>query len=633
MASEPSCSACLVKSVREMMMPMSDLDETLKTLPKLPGVYLMKGKRAQVLYVGKAKVLANRVRSYFQSGGEVTPKIRALVSQIVAIETIVTGSELEALLLENNLIKRHRPKYNVILRDDKNYPLLRLSLKDDYPRLETVRRIQKDGALYFGPYVSAAGLREMLKLLRRIFPLPNCSIEIDGQLERPCLEFEIKRCLAPCTGYQSQQDYRRMIDQVVLFLRGKDKRLVKDLKALMAKRAEALDFESAARLRDQVVRVERVLQQQRITSSKMEDLDVVALARKNENIDIQILFIRGGMVIGKKDFFLEDVAETSDDALCTAFLQRFYHKEVIIPKTILLPSVLRDKGLLEAWLSERRGEVVKLRRPMRGEGAALIRLAEENAESALSGHLQILAGGEAQLLKLKALLGLKKLPMRIEGYDISNIGGTNAVGSMVVFEAGKAKKADYRHFRIQTVEGSDDFAMMAEVLGRRLKSEKLRPQKLKEETFPDLILIDGGKGQVSSVLAVLDQMNCPHIDLIGLAKERDERGERVYLPGASEPIELAPASSVTHLLMQVRDEAHRFAVSYHRKLRSKTLFETPLQKVEGIGPLRRRALLKHFGSLNLIRQATLEALQTAPRMNMTVAKRLFEDLQKSEDSR
>lgn len=606
---------------------MADLENTLKTLPKRPGVYLMKGKRSQILYVGKAKVLARRVRGYFQSGGETTPKTRSLVSQVVAVETIVTGSELEALILENNLIKRHRPKYNVILRDDKNYPLLRLSVKDDYPRLEKVRRIQKDGALYFGPYVPAGGLQEMLKLLRKIFPLPNCSIEIDGAQDRPCIEFEIKRCLAPCTGNQSQQDYRRMIDQLILFLRGKDKTLVKSLKTLMKKRAAALDFESAARLRDQIVQVERALQQQRITSAKMEDLDVIALARENESIAIQILFIRAGKMIGKKDFFLEGLTETSADALLTAFLQRFYHKEVMIPPSIILPSVLRDKVLLEIWLSERRGEGVKLHTPKRGKGTALIRLAEENAESALMAHLQIPSGGQSQLKKLKDLFGLKRLPSRIEAYDISNMLGTNAVGSMVVFEDGKAKKSDYRHFRIKTIAGADDFAMMAEVLSRRFNPETI---KLSDEALPDLILIDGGKGQLSSVLTALSristQIDLPRIDLIGLAKERNERGERVYLPGKSEPIELAPASPATHLLMQVRDEAHRFAVSYHRKLRSKTFFETPLQRVEGIGPLRRQALLKHFGSLNLIRQATLEALQSAPRMNKTVAKRLFEDL-------
>ncbi len=606
------------------MKNMDKLFKTLEALPKVPGVYLMKGTRDQVLYVGKAKVLAMRVRSYFQSGGELTPKIRSLVSQIAEIETIVTASELEALILENNLIKRHRPKYNVLLRDDKNYPLLRLQVKDDFPRLEIVRRIKKDGALYFGPYVSAGGLRDVVRLLRKIFPIPNCTITIDGKADRHCIEFEIKRCLAPCTGNQSKADYHRMIAQVRMFLEGKDRALINNLKKRMKQDAAALDFESAARLRDQVRQVERIIERQRITSSKMEDHDVIALARQQETADMQILFIRGGMVIGRKDFFLEDVAETSDEELCTAFLQRFYHKDGIIPKKIMMPLDLQERSILESWLSERRGCPVQLLTPKRGLGRGLICLAQENAESALSGHLRIRAGGEAQLILLQEMLQLKRLPRRIEGYDISNIMGTNAVGSMVVFEEGNALKSDYRHFRIKTVEGANDFAMMAEVLKRRM-----RGLKGDEEKIPDLILIDGGKGQLSSVLSVLDNLAVMPLDIIGLAKERDDRGERVYLPGATDPIELPVGSSATHLLMQVRDEAHRFAVSYHRKVRSKAMLATPLQRVEGIGPARRKALLKHFGSLAKIREASLEVLEAAPSMNQQVAKRVFESLRKN----
>ncbi len=602
-----------------------DMSAILSTLPKGPGVYLMKGSRGKILYVGKAKVLANRVRSYFQSGGEATPKIQSLVSQITAIETMVTASELEALILENNLIKRHRPKYNVILRDDKNYPLLRLAVKDDFPRLEIVRRIKKDGALYFGPYVSAGGLRSVVRLLRKIFPIPNCTILIDGKADRHCIEFEIKRCLAPCTGNQSKADYHKMIAQVRMFLEGKDRALVKTLKKTMAARADALDFESAARLRDQVKRVERAMEQQRVTSSKMEDQDVIALARKGTAADVQILFIRGGMVIGRKDFFLEDVAETPDAELCTAFLQRFYHKEGIIPKTIMIPLAVPDRSVLEAWLSERRGAAVHLRTPSRGKGLGLIRLAEENAESGLDGHLKIREGGEAQLAALQELLGLKRLPRRIEGYDISNIMGTSAVGSMVVFENGKAKKANYRHFRIKTIEGSDDFAMMAEVMTRRIEALK----KGGEDQGPDLILIDGGKGQLSSVCTVLEKFGQPPMDVIGLAKERDDRGERVFLPGASEAIDLPLGAPATHLLMQVRDEAHRFAVSYHRKVRSKAMMATPLQEIEGIGPVRRKALLKHFGSLTKIRAATVEDLASAPSMNQSLAQRIFDALQEN----
>ncbi len=583
----------------------------------------MRGQKGGILYIGKAKVLSSRVRSYFHSGREQSPKIRSMVSQVVDIETMVTGSELEALILENNLIKKHRPRYNVVLRDDKNYPLLRLPIGDDFPRLEIVRRIKKDGALYFGPYVPAGGLHEMLRLLRRIFPLPNCSIVIDGTADRACIEFEIKRCLAPCTGNQSKEDYGRMIDQVRLFLEGRDKILVKALRKRMQQRSDNLDYEAAGQIRDQVMKIERALERQRVTSVGMEDRDVIGFSRKETSVDIQVLFIRGGMLVGRKDFFLEHMAGISDEELCTGFLQQFYNKEGVIPKKIMLPLLLGERVLLEKWLSGRRGGLVRLLSPTRGKGLALLRLAQENAESSLDGHLKLRAGGVAKMELLQELLRLKRSPYRIEGYDISNIMGTSAVGSMVVFERGKAKKSDYRHFRIKTVEGANDFAMMAEVLSRRMAILKEKPG-----TPPDLILIDGGKGQISAVGSVLDQFHLGSCDLIGLAKEKGDRGERVYLPGESNPIELPLGSPATHLLMQVRDEAHRFAVSYHRKVRGKKMLNSRLQEVEGIGKLRRTALLKNFGSLAKIEAATLEALEKAPKMNRKVAKILFESFKK-----
>ena len=617
-----------------MIAPSSTLQLQLEHLPQSPGVYLMKNKAGTVLYVGKARLLTDRVRSYFQKGSAHSPKIRSMVDQIDSIETMVTGSDLEALILENNLIKKHRPKYNVVLRDDKNYPLLRLSLQDDYPRLEIVRRVKKDGALYFGPYVPTGGLYEMLRLLRKIFPLPNCTIEIDGTAERACIEFEIKRCLAPCTGNQSKEDYRQMIRQLRMFLEGKDKVLIKTLRELMEKHAEGLNLEAAARIRDQIAKIERALERQRITSTQMEDQDVIALARKGEDADLKILFIRGGMVVGRKDFFFENVAETPDEELCGGFLQQFYNKETVIPREIVLPlkisSGARDYGaqfplsdqeILEKRLSERRGGPVHLLAPSRGKGAHLIDLAQENAESSLAGHLQIREGGEARLEKLQNLLHLSRLPRRIEGYDISNIMGTSAVGSMVVFKGGKAKKSDYRHFRIKTIEGANDFGMMAEVLSRRVAA-----LKEKGEAPPDLILIDGGKGQLSAVRAVLEERGVGSIDLIGLAKERGDRWERVFLPDLPEPIDLPAASPATHLLMQVRDEAHRFAVSYHRKIRDKKMLSSPLAEIGGIGKIRRMALLKHFGTLTHIRAATMEELVGAPSMNKRAAKELFESL-------
>jgi len=603
------------------------LSQKLAVLPKQPGVYLMKGRRGEVLYVGKAKVLAHRVRSYFRSGRPGHPRTQAMVARVADIETMVTASELEALILENNLIKRHRPKYNVVLRDDKNYPLLRLSIQDDYPKLEKVRRIKADGARYFGPYVPAGGLNEMLRLLQTIFPLPSCSIEIDGKLERPCIEYEIKRCLAPCTGQQSKADYREMIAEVCMFLEGRDKILLKRLKGLMKERAAALDFEAAARLRDQSARVSRALEQQRITSSRIEDLDVMGFAQAQGLTALQILFIRGGRVIGKKEFFPEVPPGAGKAEICSAFLQQFYHKAGIIPGEILVPQPLPEGGVLEAWLRTRRSGPVRVRCPLRGKKKDLVALATENAGSALEAQLKIRSGGHVQLSALQEMLHLKRRPERIEGYDISNFMGTNAVGSMVVFEGGQPKKSDYRHFKIRTIEGADDFGMMAEVLTRRFSPQAGEPASPPQGALPDLILIDGGKGQLSAVGAVLKAFKLASLDLIGLAKEKGALGERVYLPGATEAIILPPGSAATHLLMQVRDEAHRFAVSYHRKIRAKAMLSTPLQEIKGIGPLRRKALLKHFGSLTKIREASLVQLEAAPSMNKGIARKLHDAFQ------
>ncbi len=598
-----------------------DLKQKIEALPHTPGVYLMKGQRGETLYIGKANDLADRVRSYFRPGADLTPKSLSMVSQVADLEYIVTVSNLEALILESNLVKKHRPKYNVVLRDDKNYPLLRLNMNDDYPRLSMVRRVKRDGALYFGPYVPTGGLYDMLRLLRRIFPLPNCTIEIDGKAERACIEFEIKRCLAPCTGNQSKEAYRQMIGQVRLFLEGKDKVLLKTMRALMEKRAGELHFEAAAHLRDQIAKIGKALERQRVTSTQMEDQDVIALAREEEAADLQIFFVRGGMMVGRKNFFFERVGETSDEELYTTFLQQFYHKDGIIPREILLPMALGEGAVLEEWLSERRGGAVRLAAPMRGKKVRLLDLAIENARTALADRLHLREGSEETLQRLQTLLHLAALPRRIEGYDISNIMGTDAVGSMVVFEEGKSKRSDYRHFRIKTIEGANDFAMIAEVLTRRFTS-----LKEKKEPPPDLILIDGGKGQLSAAREVLLQVGFGEIDILGLAKEREEKGERVYLPDLAAPIELPVGSSATHLLQQVRDEAHRFAVAYHQKVRDKRMLASPLEEIEGIGRKRRLALLKHFGTLSKIREAPLEALESAPSMNKPVAKKVFESL-------
>lgn len=606
-----------------------NLKYQLEHLPNQPGVYLMKNRKGIILYIGKAIRLTDRVRSYFQKGG--TPpagdheiKTRSMVSQIASIETMVVGSELEALLLENNLIKKYRPKYNVLLRDDKNYPLLRLPIKDDYPRLQIVRRVQKDGALYFGPYIPSGGLYEMLRLLRKIFPLPNCTIEINGKATRPCIEYEIKRCLAPCTGFQSKEAYGKMIEQVVLFLEGNDNDLIKQLRRQMQKKADLCDFEEAARLRDQIAKIKRALERQRITASNRDDQDVLSLFREGVSSTIVILFVRGGMVLGKKDFFFEDVAELSNDAIVSAFLQQFYDGDKIIPKKVILPIPLLDQKILQQWLSGRRGNAVHLISPSRGESRQLVDLALENAKSSFASRVPTKQAGESVLLKLQALLHLARLPNRIEGYDISNIMGTSAVGSMVVFEGGVAKKSDYRHFKIKTIEGANDFGMMAEMLTRRIASAT--GGAVREPPLPDLILIDGGKGQISAVRKVLEEAGLGSIDLIGLAKEKNGRPERIFLPDLSEPIILPLGSPATHLLMQVRDEAHRFAITYHRKIRSQKMLRSPLEEIAGIGKKRRLALLLHFGSLAKIREASLDDIERVAAVPKKVARQLFDTL-------
>ncbi len=617
------------------MQPLSEnLTWQLAHLPNLPGVYLMKNRQGMILYIGKAIRLTDRVTSYFRQGADHEIKTRSMVAQVVSIETMVTGSELEALLLENNLIKKYRPKYNILLRDDKNYPLLRLAVKDDYPRLEIVRRVRKDGALYFGPYIPSGGLYEMLRLLRKIFPLPNCTIVIDGKAARPCIEFEIKRCLAPCTGNQSKEAYGKMIKQVVLFLEGKDNDLIQQLRQEMQKKAGLCNFEEAAVIRDQIAKVQRALERQRITASNRDDQDVLSLFRTGASATIVLLFVRGGMVLGKKDFFFDTVSERSDDAILSAFLQQFYDGDKIIPNKVILPTPLLGQQVLQQWLSDRRGNAVALISPSRGASSRLVDLALENAKSACASRMQTQPTGASVLAKLQDLLHLSRLPNRIEGYDISNIMGASAVGSMVVFEGGVAKKSDYRRFKIKTIEGANDFGMMAEMLTRRIamatqnkSSGPTRPPiPMEAVASPDLILIDGGKGQISAVRKVLEETGLGSIDLIGLAKEKNGKPERVFLPDLSEPIILPIGNPATHLLMQVRDEAHRFAITYHRKLRSQKMLRSPLEEIAGIGKKRRLALLLHFGSLAKIREASLEEIEKVSGFNKKVASALFHAL-------
>lgn len=585
-------------------MTTDTLQSKLDHLSDQPGVYLFKDRHGEILYVGKAVVLADRVRSYFQKGGESSPKTALLVSHIADLETIVTRSALEALILESNLIKRHRPRFNVVLRDDKQYPYLRLPIKEDFPRFSIVRRVQKDGALYYGPYTPAGALRETLKVIRKVFPLATCEIDIDGTADRACIEFEIKRCMAPCTGNQTRDDYHRIVKQARQFLEGRDRELLDELRGQMEGAADREEFEEAARLRDRIFKIEQTLEKQRITQTTATDQDVLGLARQGEAVDLQILFVRSGLLIGRKDFFWPHSADAGDEELLRSAIEQFYNKEGQPPKELLVPAEPADAPLIEQWLTEKRGETVRVIAPERGQKHQLVRLAEENAAAAIADHLRNEELDRQATAELKRLLRLDHPPRRIEAMDISNIMGKESVASLVVWEDGQAKKSDYRRFRIQTVVGANDFASMQEVVERRYGHTQDLPA-------PDLIVIDGGLGQLAAALEGLRKVGGSHIPIIGLAKARGDKEERIFLPGRKNPIVLRPASPVTHLLQRIRDEAHRFAVTYHRKLRGKALISSRLDHIIGVGELRRNRLLRHFGSLDKISQATEAELKQA----------------------
>jgi len=580
------------------------LQSKLEHLPEQPGVYLMKNAAGDVLYVGKAAVLANRVRSYFQKGGDQTPKTRLLMSQVADLETIVTGSDLEALILESNLIKRHRPKFNVILRDDKQYPYLRLPVRENFPRLTIVRKVQKDGALYYGPYTDAGALKSTLKVIRKVFPLATCEIEIDGTAERACIEFEIKRCMAPCIGNQTREEYHGIVTQVRQFLEGRDTELLDGLREQMQIAADRQAYEEAARLRDQIARIELTLEKQRIAQTAAADQDVFGIARQGTAVDLQILFVRGGLLIGRKDFFWPEAAETSDEELLRSTIEQFYNKDGLPPKELLVPTALGEAGLIEQWLSEKKGASVRVVAPERGIKHQLVLLAEDNAAAALTDHMRNEETDRQAVEELKRLLRLDKVPRRIEGFDISNTMGRESVASFVVWEEGQARRSDYRKFRIKTVAGANDFASMKEAVARRYGEAEDLP-------LPDLVLIDGGLGQLAAAMDGLKDAGRVGLPIIGLAKARGEKEERIFLPGRKNPIVLKPNSPATHLLQRVRDEAHRFAVTYHRKLRGKALVSSKLDRIAGIGEVRRNALLRKFGSLEKIAAATEAQLREA----------------------
>ena len=613
-----------------------------KALPERPGVYLMKDARGGVLYVGKAKRLRSRVRSYFGSSRALQPRIHLLVHQIETIDHVVTANEAEALLLEATLVKRHQPVYNVRLKDDKHYPYLKVDVQHDWPRVTITRRVEDDGARYFGPYASAGSVRRTLDVVKKIFPWRSCTKTITGSDPRPCLDYYIKRCIAPCTAYCTPEEYRAVIDQTLLFLEGRSNEVLDTVEQQMHDAAEQLEFERAARLRDQAGSIRRVTERQRMATTSALDADVFALARDDNEACVQAFFVRGTVVADTDSFMLDGTSEATDAEVLGAFLAQFFESATYVPRNVLLSHAPADREQLRELLRERRGGAVELAIPERGELRALVASAEENAREALAMHrVRWLADRdktEAALSGLQDELDLPERPRRIECYDVSTIQGSYTVASMVVFEDGRPRNDQYRRFRIKTVEGQDDFASLHEVLSRRFKRLAERRKREREngraaaqggdgeapspwDAQPQLVVIDGGKGQLGAALDVLRDLGLGDVPACGLAK----REEEIYVADVDEPIRLPRTSQALYLLQRVRDEAHRFAISYHRTVRGKSVRQSALDAVPGVGPKRKRALLRKFGSVKVLRSASIEEIAATE----GVSRRLAETVKRS----
>lgn len=601
--------------------------DKLKLVPELPGIYQMKNDQGEVIYVGKARSLRNRLRSYFQSSAQHNAKVRAMVEKIADFEYIITDTEREALVLESNLIKELRPHYNIRIKDDKHYPYLRLSIQEEYPRLDIVRRVEKDKARYFGPYPNAGAVRELLKWLKRLFPLRNCNRAVAyGKVEgRPCLNYHLKQCLGPCTGDVADSEYRAVVRELELLLDGKHEQLLKGLREQMQGASEELQFERAAVLRDRVRGIENVLERQKFDSAKLEERDVIGMARSLEEACITVFHMREGKVVGRDTVFLSGTAEQGRDEVLAAFLVQFYTHAPYLPKEILCDEEPTDREQIEAVLSAQRGSKVTVAIPKRGAKKAIAELAARNALQTLEERYARIAGkqelAKRGLAEFAFYLGLESPPRRMECYDISNIQGTLAVGSMVVFIDGLPAKEEYRRFRIKWVEGSNDFAMLHEVLTRRLSAYKEGSEKFAE--LPDLLIIDGGKGQLSSAEAALAQEEMRELRVVSLAKAE----ELIFVPGRESPVDLPHDSQARYLVQRIRDEAHRFAITYHRQLRKKAQVASVLEGCPGIGPSKRQVLLKSFGSLTALKQATIEELMAVKGINQSLAERVRAYLQ------
>ncbi|MFZ5808623.1 MAG: excinuclease ABC subunit UvrC [Chloroflexota bacterium] len=605
----------------------------LPNLPTRPGCYLMKDEAGKVIYVGKAVNLRNRVRSYFHQTAQLHPRTQHLVEKIREIEWIVVDSELEALILEMNLIKRYRPHYNVRLKDDKRYPYIKVHWADDFPKVTVTRQMIQDGSRYFGPYTSVWAVHQTLDILRRIFPYLTCDRVITGHDERACLYYDIKLCSAPCIGVIQREGYRQMIEDLCQFLQGRTDSVVSRLQREMEQAAEGLQFERAAALRDQIRAIENVVERQKVISSEYADSDVIAMARSNGEACVQVFFIRGGKLIGRDYFLLEGAEETPDAGVMAEFLKQFYDQAATIPEQVLLPHEVEEAQIIRQWLSQKSPlQKVEISVPRQGIQQELVNMAAENAAQTLATlkaqweadtHRQ-----EEALADLQAALELPAPPNRMECYDISNIQGTSAVGSMVVFERGVPRKSMYRHFNIRTVEGPDDFASMEEMLARRFGRWQAAQEVMEIpgkkadisfSTLPDLVIVDGGKGQLSRAVAVLHRFGlAERVAVVGLAKQNEE----LFLPGKAESLILPRHSQGFYLVQRIRDEAHRFAITAHRNQRTKKGMASRLDAIPGISPAKRKQLLTHFGSIQDIQNASIEELMAVPGITKKLAEQI-----------
>lgn len=614
---------------------MFDIQEELKKLPDKPGVYIMHGKSDEIIYVGKAIILRNRVRSYFRESTVKSPKIQKMVTQITRFEYIVTDSELEALVLENNLIKEHNPKYNTMLKDDKTYPYIKVTLGEEYPRVMFSREMKKDKSRYFGPYTSMGAVKDVVELINKLYGLRTCrkNLPRDFGKDRPCLLYHMKQCMAPCTGKVPKDEYRQQVQRALDFLNGEYTAELKRLKEKMTEASDNLEFEEAIRYRDLYASVKRISERQKITDSDGEDKDIIAMAKDEEDAIVQVFFVRGGKLIGREHFYMTNVSECKNAEILSDFVKQYYSGTPFIPRELLLQEDIEDKEAIENYVSMKRGGKVKISIPKKGKKEKLVELAAENAALVLSKDREKIKREEGRTIgAVKEIGKWLELPniVRMEAFDISNTNGFENVGSMVVYEKGKPKRSDYRKFKVRTVAGPDDYACMHEVLTRRFlhgieESKELEDKKMQAEfgsftKFPDLILMDGGRGQVNIALQVLEELKL-NIPVCGMVKDDNHRTRGLYYNNVEIPIDTN--SEGFKLITRIQDEAHRFAIEYHRSLRSKKQVDSVLDKIPGVGPARRKALMRHFKSIDEIKNATAEMLCEIPEIPQSAAEEIY----------